>query len=128
MQSLQFPEVTIWFAAIFGLLHVVFTMRVGGYRFKSGISLGDGGDDVLLKRIRAHGNFVENVPIGLILIFLNEISGLASTYVMALAVIFLLARVLHYFTIVARLPFVLRPVSMVSTVGVIALASILLLL
>ena len=128
MQTLQFPETTLLFAAMFGLLHVFFTLRVGGYRLKSGVSLGDGGDDVLLKRIRAHGNFTENVPIGLILILLNELNGLASQYVMALGVVFLLARVMHYFTIVARLPFVLRPLSMILTLGTIAAASVLLLL
>ncbi|MDX1734527.1 MAG: MAPEG family protein [Halioglobus sp.] len=127
MQTVHFPEITILFAAIFGLLHVVFTLRVGGYRFKSGVSLGDGGDEALLKRIRGHANFTENVPIGLLLILLNELTGLASQYVMAMAGVFLLARVMHYFTIVARLPFLVRPLSMLLTLGVIATAAILLL-
>ena len=35
-------ETTMLFAAIFGVLHVIFTLRVGGYRFRSRISLGDG--------------------------------------------------------------------------------------
>ena len=127
MDTLTFPEITLLTAGVFGLLHVLFTMRVGGYRLKSGVSLGDGGDDVLLKRIRGHANFTENVPIGLILILLNELSGLASQYVIALAAVFVAARVLHYFTIVAQLPFFLRPLSMVSTLGAISVASILLL-
>ncbi|MGB1140587.1 MAG: MAPEG family protein [Halioglobus sp.] len=127
MQTLTYPEVTILFAAVFGLLHVVFTLRVGGYRLKSGVSLGDGGDDALLKRIRAHANFTENVPIGLLLILLNEMTGLAAQYVVALASVFLVGRVLHYLTIVVQLPFVLRPLSMMLTLGVIATAAILLL-
>ena len=36
-------ETTLLFAAIFGILHVIFTLRVGGYRFKSKINFGDEG-------------------------------------------------------------------------------------
>ncbi|MEO0438978.1 MAG: MAPEG family protein [Pseudomonadota bacterium] len=128
MNTVSFPEITMAFAAIFGLLHIVFSLRVGGYRFKTGVSLGDGGDDVLLKRIRAHANFTENVPIGLVLILLNELAGLSSTFVVALASVFLLARVAHYFSIVINLPFLVRPLGMIGTLGVIGTASVLLLL
>jgi len=54
---------------------VIFTLRVGNYRFKSKISLGDGGDHELRNRVRAHGNFIENVPIALLLILLNDVAG-----------------------------------------------------
>ena len=120
-------ETTLIFAAIFGVLHVFFTMRVGSYRLSRKISLGDGGDSELQKRIRAHGNFVEQVPMGLILLLLNELNGLASQYLCALGSVFLVARVLHYASIVMRLPFAVRPVAMVSTLGVILVSAILLL-
>ena len=68
--------VTLLFAAIFGILHVVFTLRVGAYRFSSKISLGDEGDKELRNRIRGHGNFTENVPIALLLLLLNDLNGL----------------------------------------------------
>ncbi len=128
MPELNF-EITALFAAIFGILHVVFTLRVGGYRFKSGISLGDGGDDELRNRIRAHGNFTENVPIALLLLLLNELNGLSSTIMMTLGVVFLASRLLHYAMIATRsLPIVLRPVSMIGTLGVILVSAILLLI
>ncbi len=119
-------ETTAMFAAIFGVLHFVFTLRVGAYRGINKISLGDGGDKELLKRIRGHGNFVENVPIGLILLLLNELNGLDEKYLLLLGGLFLVARVLHYFTIIARLPFLLRPLSMAVTLGVILASAILL--
>ena len=129
MPALPDIHVTLLFAALFGFLHVIFTLRVGGYRFKSGISLGDGGDDELRNRIRAHGNFIENVPIGLLLLLLNDLSGTSDTTLMILGSIFLAARVLHYVMIVSRnLPIVLRPVSMIGTLGVIAVSAILLLI
>ena len=120
-------HVTLLFAAIFGVLHVIFTLRVGGYRFRSGISLGDGGDKELLNRIRAHGNFTENVPMGLLLLLLNDLNGLAESTLVILGSVLLAARVLHYLTIVSRrLPIVFRPISMIGTLGTILVSAILL--
>ncbi|KZX59069.1 hypothetical protein A3709_16075 [Halioglobus sp. HI00S01] len=128
MQDVLQIHTTLMFAALFGILHVIFTLRVGAYRFKSGISLGDEGDKELRNRIRAHGNFIENVPIGLILLLLNDLNGLSDTVLMALGSVLLAARVLHYVMIVSRsLPIVLRPISMLGTLGSILTLAILLL-
>ncbi len=121
-------ETTLVFAALFGILHVIFTLRVGGYRFRSKISLGDGGDKELRNRIRAHGNFTENVPIALLLLLLNELNGLSERSLVILGSILLVSRILHYIMLVSRsLPIVLRPISMLGTLGVILASSILLL-
>jgi uncharacterized membrane protein YecN with MAPEG domain len=121
-------ETTMLFAAIFGVLHVIFTLRVGGYRFRSRISLGDGGDTELRNRIRAHGNFVEQVPIALLLLLLNDLNGLADSTLMILGSVLLVSRLLHYVMIVSRsLPIVLRPISMIGTLGTILASAILLL-
>ena len=84
-------ETTLFFAAIFGILHVIFTLRVGGYRFRSKISLGDGGDKELRNRIRAHGNFIENVPIALLLLLLNDLNGLPVNTLVILGSVLLLS-------------------------------------
>lgn len=121
-------ETTVFFAAIFGILHVIFTLRVGGYRFRSKISLGDGGDKELRNRIRAHGNFIENVPIALLLLLLNDLNGLPVRTLMILGSVLLVSRILHYVMIVSRsLPMVLRPISMLGTLGTILVSAILLL-
>ena len=122
-------SITLLFAAIFGFLHVIFTLRVGNYRFKSKISLGDDGDRELLKRIRAHGNFTENVPIALLLILLNDLDGAEDNTLMLMGSILLIARLTHYLTIVTvRLPWILRPLSMLGTLGTIIAASVMLLI
>lgn len=121
-------ETTLFFAAIFGILHVFFTLRVGGYRFRSKISLGDGGDKELRNRIRAHGNFIENVPIALLLLLLNDLNGLSENVLMILGSVLLVSRILHYVMIVSRsLPMVFRPISMLGTLGTILVSAILLL-
>jgi uncharacterized membrane protein YecN with MAPEG domain len=121
-------SVTLMFAAIFGFMHVVFTLRVGNYRFKSKISLGDGGDRELLKRVRAQGNFIENVPIALLLILLNDLDGAEDNTLMLMGSILLISRLTHYLTIVTvKLPWILRPLSMLGTLGTIIAASMMLL-
>ena len=126
MSALTYPEITFLFAAVFGVLHVVFTLRVGGRRLQQGVSFGDGGDEELLKRMRGHGNFTENVPLGLLLILLNELSGLASGYVIALASAFLLGRVGHYCSVVFPWAGKLRPLGMLFTLLPMLAASVLL--
>ena len=127
MEQVLQIQTTLVFAAIFGVLHVIFTLRVGAYRFKSGISLGDGDDKELRNRIRAHGNFIENVPIALLLLLLNDLNGLADRTLVILGSVLVVCRVLHYVMIVSRaLPMVLRPISMIGTLGTILTSAILL--
>ena len=122
-------SISLALAAVFGLLHVIFTLRVGKYRFKSKISLGDGGDRELRNRVRAHGNFIENVPIALLLIFLNDLDGAEDSTLVVMGSILLASRLTHYLTIVTiKLPWVLRPLSMLGTLGTILAASLMLLI
>ena len=115
MSTLLNLEPTMLIAAIFAVLHVIFTLRVGGYRFSSNISLGDGGDKELLNRIRGHGNFVEQVPIALVLLLLNDLNGLSDTAMYSLGGVLLVSRIVHYLMITTRsLPMVLRPLSMIT--------------
>lgn len=83
------------YAGLCGLLLVVLYVRVSQRRLATKIGLGAGGDADLEQRTRAHANFIESVPIGLILLFLVEQSGIGSLYVHAFGAVFLLARVLH---------------------------------
>jgi len=106
---------------------VIFTLRVGNYRFESKISLGDGGNLELRNRVRAHGNFIENVPIALLLILLNDLDGAQDSTLVVMGSILLASRLTHYLTIVTlRLPWILRPLSMLGTLGTILAASLML--
>ena len=122
-------SISLALAAVFGLLHVIFTLRVGNYRFKSRISLGDGGDPEMRNRVRAHGNFIENVPIAVLLILLNDLDGAQDTTLILMGSILLISRLTHYLTIATRrLPVILRPLSMIGTLGTILAASVMLLI
>lgn len=64
--------ITLLTAGLLGLLFVILSWQVVQVRQSAQVSLGDGGDTLLLGRIRAHANFAEYVPICLILIFAVE--------------------------------------------------------
>ena len=68
-------------------------------------------------------------PIALLLLLLNYLNGLADNTLYILGGVLLLARLLHYVMIISRsLPIILRPVSMIGTLGTILVSGILLLL
>lgn len=109
-------EVTGFYTAIFGVLMVIFTLRVGMYRVKSRISLGDQGDKELLRRMRAHGNFVETVPMALILLAMVEAAGAADGWLHTIALLLLVGRLSHWLQLsgfIKPLPF--RMMGMILT-------------
>ncbi|MDJ0613732.1 MAG: MAPEG family protein, partial [Rhizobiaceae bacterium] len=59
------------------------------------VSLGDGGEDILSRRIRAQGNLAEYAPMGLFLIFLAEYQGALTWIVSLCAAIFVIGRLSH---------------------------------
>ena len=89
------PKITLLFTALHALLMMVLVYRVVTYRRGAKIGLGDGGDTRLLRRMRVHANFIEYVPIALLLLALLEVCGLDARAVWALGGTLLLSRLLH---------------------------------
>ena len=67
--------ITALYAGILALLILVLAVRVVMQRKESSVGLGDGGNETLLRRIRIHGNAVENIPIALVLMLVLELNG-----------------------------------------------------
>lgn len=121
--------ITSLYIPLFGLFLIFITLRVGGYRIKNSISLGDGGDAELLKRIRGQANFIELVPITLLLIALVELSGAGATWVHGLYAALLVGRVSHYIQITGMVsPLLFRAGGMSLNMLVMLVASIYLLI
>jgi uncharacterized membrane protein YecN with MAPEG domain len=87
--------ITAMSAAILGVWLIILSIRVVGMRRITSVSLGDGGEERLNRRIRAHGNLSEYAPLGLILLFLAEAQGAATWIVLICAVIFVAGRLAH---------------------------------
>ncbi len=90
---------TSLYAALLAIVYLVLNGMVGFARSKTTIVLGDGGDPGLIVASRRHMNFVENVPLALILIALIEASGGSSTLVHVLGGSLLVGRLIHPFGI-----------------------------
>ena len=92
-------SITLVYAGALALLFFVLSVNVVRTRRSSKVSIGDGGDQLLQRRIRAHGNFAEYVPLVLLLILFAEESGAASWWVHALGGALMLARLMHGFAL-----------------------------
>lgn len=92
---MPFPLITGLYAGLSLLLVLVLAYRVVMVRRATRTGLGTGGSTALEQRIRAHGNAVEYLPMGLLAIALLELTGHAGWLVHALGASLLLGRVLH---------------------------------
>ena len=86
--------ITPLYAGFLAIWFVLLSYRVVQRR-GHGVSLGDGGDQALLRRIRGHGNFAEYVPIILLMIAFLELNQLHPLVLHGLGLSLLVARLLH---------------------------------
>ncbi|QDA58036.1 MAPEG family protein [Thermomonas aquatica] len=89
------PKITLLFAALHALLLLALAVPIARYRHAHKIGLGDGGDKLLARRIRVHGNFIEHVPLALLLLAMLELCGLPAVGVWSFGSVLLLGRLLH---------------------------------
>lgn len=90
-------QTTLTMAGAAAILHVWLSLRVSRLRRPLKIGFGDGGNEILLRRMRAHANFAENVPIFLILLGLLELATGGNLILWTVAILFILARIAHAF-------------------------------
>ena len=88
-------RITGLYAALAAILIIVLAVRVVLYRRAHKIGLGDGEDRELRKRIRAHGNAVEYLPLALLLLLLLELNQTVPVLLHAFGCLLILARVVH---------------------------------
>ena len=124
LPSLSLLSVTPIYAALLGLLFVPLTLRVRLYRVKHKVNLGDGDDPELLRIMRGQGNFIETVPLAVILLILMEVLGASNTWLHALGAALVIGRILHYIGLTEMGPFVGRPVGIFTTLTVYLVASV----
>ena len=108
-------------AGLLGLLAVSLTVSVGRLRMQKKIYLGDGGDPEMLSAIRAHGNFMEYVPLCLLLIYVVS-DFYTFWYVAVLSLVLLLSRVLHAGGLLGFIPLG-RTIGAAGTTIILAVAS-----
>jgi len=95
-------SITIFFIGMFALIQIPMTVMVGFRRVQTGIQFLDGGDQALLRRMRAHANYTETVPISLIAMAAAEIAGLGESWLWWGGFSLLVGRLMHAAILVSR--------------------------
>jgi uncharacterized protein len=93
---------TAWIAAPLVILIALLGLRVSGLRLSGRARSSDPHTQEAFTRWqRAHGNAVEHVPIVLLLLLLLELARTSRPLVLALGVVFVVARLLHAYGTIA---------------------------
>lgn len=86
---------TVFFIGIFALIQIPLTVMVGYRRAQTHIQFMDGGDQTLLRRMRAHANYTETVPIVLLAMAAAEWSHAPPWLLWAGGLCLLAGRAMH---------------------------------
>lgn len=87
--------ITPLYAGILGVMAIVIAFQAGKIRGTTGISVGDGGNQELLLAMRRHANFIEFVPLTLVMIALLEFNKVSPTAIHLLGGGLVVFRICH---------------------------------
>lgn len=96
--------ITALYAGIMGLILFALDFHVGGMRGRKKISVYDAGDREMAIAVRRQGNFIEHVPLALILIGVLELSGASALGLHLLGGGLTIARIAHPFGLDYEVP------------------------
>jgi uncharacterized membrane protein YecN with MAPEG domain len=88
---------TLIIAVALSVVNLWLSIRTGQARRAAKVSVGDGDNPLLIARMRAHANFIEYVPMALILMALIETFGGKDQLLWLLGIALVIGRVLHPF-------------------------------
>ena len=94
MSTIILP-VTLVTAGTLALIGLVLAARIGHGRVKFLVPMGDGGNPDMIVRMRTHANFVEYVPLFVVLLALLELAGANRTALTGIGAAMVLCRLLH---------------------------------
>lgn len=87
--------ITAFYAALCVAVLCWLTVRIGLIRGKTGVSMLDGGNEQVLVEMRRHGNFVEHVPLLLILMAIVEVNEGSPLLLHVAGALLVVCRVAH---------------------------------
>ncbi len=88
-------SITALYAGILSLIMVALAVNVTIHRAKLRVPMGDGGNPIMLRMIRLHGNAVEYLPLALLLMAIYEINGGWHSALHAAGIALVVARILQ---------------------------------
>jgi uncharacterized protein len=108
-------QITTLYALGLAVIFIALFFNVTMKRADLKQSIGDGGNVDLHERIRKHGNFVEWVPMVLILMALAEAQGAGPYWLHAAGALLIIGRLLHPIGLKASVP--THPLRIAGNVG-----------
>ncbi len=87
--------ITPVYAGFLAFVYLYLTYSVIRLRRQKQLSVGDGGDPSFLRKMRAHGNFAEYVPMALLLMAMAEFLGAGAALLHAIGGLLLAGRLAH---------------------------------
>jgi uncharacterized membrane protein YecN with MAPEG domain len=94
-REITMPVITTLYAGLLGLILLFLAFKAGSMRGKLGISVGHGDSMDLLLAMRKQANFVEYVPMILILLGLLEVNGAPKLAIHIMGAALVIARICH---------------------------------
>ena len=93
---MQMP-ITLMYASIMALFALVLSFKAGTFRGKAGISIlhGEPVNMELAEKVRRHQNFLEYVPLFLIVFGAIELAGGSSLFLYIVGSLMIIARIAH---------------------------------
>lgn len=88
-------QTTLCLAAAAAVINFWLGLRIAQLRHALHIMTGDGGNEAMVRRMRAQANFIETTPLLLILVGLIEAAGKGGLWLAPLGAVFMLGRVVH---------------------------------
>ncbi len=121
------PYITIITSGICGLVFVALSLNVILFRKNNRIAYGNGNNDILNRKIRAHGNFAEYVPFCLFSLLITEITSTPLFVTIILAALLVIARLIHAYGVLvseSNKKFLPRMIGMILTLSVLMITSV----
>lgn len=88
-------QITSLYAALYTIVFLVLATHVTMRRTETGVSILHGDDMKLALRIRRHGNFVEHIPLVLLLMAFAETRGFPGLWLHVIGLVVLASRLAH---------------------------------
>jgi len=88
-------SITALYASLLAILLLGLSFNIIRLRFQLKVAIGDGEQKLLTAAIRIHGNFIEYIPLALILLGCYELNGADSLWLHILGGLLFVGRILH---------------------------------
>ncbi|VAW01003.1 hypothetical protein MNBD_ALPHA01-2453 [hydrothermal vent metagenome] len=95
--------ITAFYTGILALIMVFLAYRTSARRLEAKINLGVGDDRIMEQRSRAFGNFIEFVPMMILLMAMIELQGHKAMFIHILGSAIVIARLFHALGITGKL-------------------------